>query len=83
MAKVTRTEEESLQEIILGIFEEVLRVSDLKSDSNFFQEGGHSLLVIRVVSRLFKRLQIKLSVRALFENPTAEELAAHIIGLRD
>ena len=73
--------EKTLSAEILEIFQEVLRVSDLKADSHFFHEGGHSLLAIRVVSRIHRILEVKLSVRALFDHPTAEQLAAYITDI--
>ena len=43
---------------------------------NFFRLGGHSLLAMQLTSRLNRRFGTNLSIRALFDGPTAERLAA-------
>ena len=63
---------------ILEVFEEVLGVNPVKEDDDFFHLGGHSLLAIRVVGKLFSKLEVKVSVRSLFDHSTPIELAAHI-----
>ncbi|HET9225938.1 MAG TPA: amino acid adenylation domain-containing protein, partial [Thermoanaerobaculia bacterium] len=49
---------------------------------NFFHLGGHSLSATQMTARVHERFGINLELRAVFENPTLEELAAHIDGLR-
>jgi amino acid adenylation domain-containing protein len=50
--------------------------------SNFFELGGHSLHATQAMARLRERFGVDLSVRALFEQPTARALAQRIDGLR-
>lgn len=75
--------DDQLRQTIIEIFNEVLEVSDIEEDTHFFHRGGHSLLAIRVVSRFFSRLGYKLSVRALFDHPTPNALAAHMRELEE
>lgn len=66
------------EEIITGIWKELLRTECIGRSDNFFERGGHSLLAMQVVVRLQAMLPIRLPMRALFEHPTVEQLAARV-----
>ena len=63
---------------ILKIIKEVLNVESLHVTSNFFDYGVHSLKAMTLVSRIHKELQVKISIRDLFNNPNARKLATFI-----
>jgi amino acid adenylation domain-containing protein len=70
-----RTEVESA---IVAIWKEVLHVEKVGVHDNFFDLGGHSLLMIQVHSALQERLKRDLPVIELFEYPTIDSLARYL-----
>jgi amino acid adenylation domain-containing protein len=70
-----RTPEE---ELMLGLFEEVLGVSGIGIDDGFFDLGGHSLLATKLISRVRTTFGRELSIPAVFESPTAAGLVERL-----
>jgi amino acid adenylation domain-containing protein/FkbH-like protein len=69
------------EEIIAGIWSEVLGTGTIGVDDDFFQLGGHSLLGAQVVARVRQAFNTDLPLRALFEAPTVSLLAKRIAAL--
>ncbi len=71
-----------LEEVIAGIWLEMLGVERIGIHDNFFALGGHSLLATRVMARVRDGFQVDLPLRALFEAPTVVALADRVSAAR-
>nr|WP_280485456.1 non-ribosomal peptide synthetase [Nocardia cyriacigeorgica] len=64
------------EQVVAGIFADVLSQDRIGIDDNFFDLGGNSLVATQVVSRISAAFDTQLGVRALFETPTVAGIAA-------
>ncbi|MBI2697452.1 non-ribosomal peptide synthase/polyketide synthase, partial [Mycobacterium nebraskense] len=68
----------AVEEILAGIYAQVLGIKRVGIDDSFFDLGGDSLSAMRVIAAINSGLDTGLSVRALFEAPTVAQLAPRI-----
>lgn len=67
-----------IERIIAEVWREALQVDRVGAHDNFFDLGGHSLLIVQVQSRLRDRLPQEITVLDLFKFPTVHALASHL-----
>jgi len=70
------------EELLDGIFSQVLGVDKVGIHDNFFELGGHSLLATQLLSRVREAFQVPLELRDVFESPTIFQLGRKIDDLR-
>lgn len=65
---------------IARIWEDLLGVSDIGADDDFFDLGGHSLIAFRLANRIEKQLGTKIKLPSLLEARTLRQIAVMIGG---
>ncbi len=73
----------AIEEVLVGIWREVLGVERIGVYDNFFELGGHSLLATQIIARVQQVLQVHLPLRLLFEQSRLVELAQVIAGMQN
>jgi amino acid adenylation domain-containing protein len=67
-----------LEEMVAGIWVQILGLEQVGIHDNFFELGGHSLLATQAISHVRQTFQVEIPLRRLFEAPTVAELAKQI-----
>ena len=73
----------AVEEVLAGIWREVLAVERVGIHDNFLDLGGHSMLAMRCVSGIRQLFRIELPLRVLFESANLEELAQAMKAYED
>ncbi|HEY2736991.1 MAG TPA: amino acid adenylation domain-containing protein, partial [Thermoanaerobaculia bacterium] len=66
------------EELLAGIYSQVLAVEAVGAEADFFALGGHSLLATQLLSRVREAFRVELPMRAIFEHSTVAGLAREI-----
>ena len=70
-----RAPEGEVEQAMAGIWRELLGAGQIGRDDSFLDVGGHSLLAMRLATRIAERFGVELSVRDIFAQPTLRTLA--------
>ncbi|GER91700.1 hypothetical protein KDW_58620 [Dictyobacter vulcani] len=77
-ARTVQAPRNSFEEIILTIWREVLGYQQVGVEDNFFEVGGHSLLVNQLIARLRSTFNVQISMRSVFSAPSIQAQAVLI-----
>ncbi|KAA3617203.1 MAG: amino acid adenylation domain-containing protein [Calditrichaeota bacterium] len=67
-----------VEELLAGLWGDILKVSRVGINDNFFDLGGHSLLATQLISRIRDAFDVELPLKALFDDPTIANLTTQI-----
>ncbi|HLJ49454.1 MAG TPA: amino acid adenylation domain-containing protein [Bryobacteraceae bacterium] len=70
------TAHDSLEAMLIGVWEAVLGIQPVRRTDNFFEIGGHSVMAARMFARLEKIIGKTLPLATLFQAPTVAQLAS-------
>jgi non-ribosomal peptide synthetase component F len=73
-----RAPADAAENILAGIYAQMLGVERVGVDDSFFDLGGNSLLAMRLVARVEAELGVEVAVQAVFDEPTVAGLAQRI-----
>ncbi|PIB73059.1 hypothetical protein CQY23_23380, partial [Mycobacterium celatum] len=68
----------AVEEILAGIYAQILGVERVGVDDSFFDLGGDSLSAMRLIAAINNGLDAGVAVRTIFEAPTVSQLASRI-----
>jgi acyl carrier protein len=68
-----------VEEVLVGIWAEILRLDRIGIHDDLFELGGHSLTAVQIISRLSQTLDVEIAFHRFFEAPTVAELAATLL----
>jgi amino acid adenylation domain-containing protein len=71
------------EEIVAGIWADILAVEPVSVDANFFDVGGDSLRGVQLIARVEETFQLEAPTRWLIESPTVAGIAARVRQVRD
>ena len=71
-----------VEEVLAGLWQEILEIDEVGIHEAFFDLGGHSLSATRLLARTQRTLGVQLDLVELFEHPTLADMAHRVEMLR-
>jgi acyl carrier protein len=72
-----------MERLVAGIWQSVLAINQIDIHENFFDLGGHSLLIISVQAQLQKNTGLEINIVDFFRFTTVSSLASHLDRLQN
>ena len=67
-----------IERTVASIWEKVLKIEKVGVGDNFFDLGGHSLLIVQVHHQIQQKFQTDLNIAQMFQYPTIQSLAQYL-----
>lgn len=74
---------DQIEEKLVAIWEEILKIEGIGIRNDFFELGGHSLKATTLVSKIHKELNINVPLREIFQRTTVEAQSEYIRGAEE
>ncbi|YAF94018.1 MAG: SDR family oxidoreductase [Nodularia sp. CChRGM 3473] len=71
-----------IEQILINIWQKNLKIQPISIHDSFFELGGDSLIAVQIMAQMRETFQVDLVVSNLFDKPTIEGIAAHIVKIR-
>jgi amino acid adenylation domain-containing protein len=71
-----------MEELLAGVWQQLLNVERVGRNDNFFELGGHSLSAMRMLTHFKSMFSLTVPIRLLFEHPILSDLAGQIETMR-
>lgn len=68
------------EQVLTGIWKEVLKLKEISTDSDFFEIGGNSIKAIKVISLIQETLGVKVSITGFFNAPSIQGISKYLEG---
>ena len=72
-----------IEEKLVKIWSKLLKSKEISIDNDFFDLGGHSLKVTKLIAEINKEFNVEMSFTEVFDKPTIRDMAAYIVRAKE